>query len=381
MIRRDYYEILEVSRDADPEEIKKAYRRQALQHHPDRNGGAEASSERFKEISEAYEILSDPDQRAIYDRYGHDGLRSRGPAFHDPFELFRELFGGGMGGSIFEDFFGFGQGERASSPRGADIDYAIEIDLEEAAAGTEREIEIDRQEPCARCAGKGEEPGTGKRRCPRCAGTGQVQVTQRTFFGVFTTAAPCAACRGEGAILEKPCRDCQGRGTRENKSSLAVKIPAGVDHGSILRKRGAGQAGPRGAPAGDLNIYIRVRPHAFFHREGNDVLCELPIGFPLAALGGEAVVPTVLGETRTTVNPGTQSGTTVRLKGQGFPRLHGSGRGDQHVRLVVEVPVRLSGEQKEMLRRFQESLSSKNSSRDEDWLKKLKHKIFPEGKY
>ncbi len=380
MADRDYYEILEVSRDADPEDIKKAYRRQALQHHPDRNAGDAASGERFKEISEAYEVLSDPDQREIYDRYGREGLRSRGPAFHDPFELFRELFGGGMGGSLFEDFFGFGAGERPGRRRGADIDYALEITLEEAARGTEREIEFFRREPCPRCGGKGEEPGTGRRRCSRCAGRGQVESAQRTFFGVFTAVSTCSACRGEGTILEKPCRECGGRGLAERPTRLAVKVPAGVDHGALLRKRGAGQFGPRGAPAGDLNIHIRVRPHEFFQRDGHDVLCEIPIAFPVAALGGEIVVPTLLGETRLPVAPGTQPGTTVRIKGQGFPRLHGAGRGDQRVRLVVEVPTGLSSEQKDLLRRFQGSLTPRNRPSDGGAFRFLKNKIFPEGK-
>ncbi|MCX6349408.1 MAG: molecular chaperone DnaJ [Candidatus Aureabacteria bacterium] len=380
MPHKDYYELLEVSREADLEEIKKAYRRQALKHHPDRNQGEEEAAERFKEISEAYEVLSDPDQRGIYDRYGRDGLKNRGFGFHDPFELFRELFGGAFGGSVFEDFFGFGRGERSAPRRGEDIDYALEIDLEEAAAGTAREIEIVRREPCSHCAGAGEEPGTGKKPCSRCGGRGQVNQTQRTFFGVFTTASVCSACQGEGAILESPCRNCGGRGTQDKRNTLSVKVPAGVETGSILRKRGAGQAGPRNSPVGDLNIYIRVRDHDFFHREGTDVFCEVPISLTLAALGGEISVPTLTGATRIKIAPGTQGGAVAKLKGHGIPRLHGSGRGDQHVRLAVEVPVHLSGEQKDLLRRLQQTLSNGNRPLQEGFFGRLKHKIFPEEK-
>ena len=354
MTKRDYYEILEVSRTASLEEIKKAYRRLAVKYHPDKNPDDKTAEESFKEVSEAYEVLWDPNKREVYDRFGHQGLQGRGAGFHDPFDIFREFFGSGFGGSIFGDLFGFGGFTRQAQPRGADVDYELELDLEEAAFGIEKEIEIYRQEACSQCRGEGAEPGTGKKRCAHCGGSGQL----RSSAGFLTISRPCPRCRGAGMVLENPCRKCGGKGTEEKKRKVKVKIPSGVDEGSVLRKRGDGEAGFQKGPAGNLNIYIRIRPHEVFRREGDDVYCEVPISFPLAALGGEITVPTLDGQTTVKIPPGTQSGQFFRLRGEGIPRIQRSGRGDEHVQVTIETPTRLTDEQKELLKKLPVYFSS-----------------------
>lgn len=375
MIERNYYTVLGVSRGAGAEEIKKAYRRLAVKYHPDKNPGDKEAEERFKEISEAYQVLSEPRKREIYDHFGQAGLKGRGFGFHDPFQIFREFFGGSFGGDIFGDLgdlFGFGAPRRGGPAQGADINYELELDLTEAAFGVEKTIEVYRQELCPRCQGEGAEPGSGKKSCTQCGGRGQV----RRSAGFLTITQTCPRCQGEGLVIENPCQQCQGRGAVEKKKRVKIKIPAGVDEGSVLRKRGEGEAGLRRGPAGDLNIYIRVRPHPFFRRSGADIYCEVPISFSLAALGGEVAVPSLNGETVLKIPSGTQSGQLFRLRGKGVPHLHGSGRGDEHIQVIVEVPTKLNREQKNLLKQLADALSDKNRPLRQSFLKKLKDKIF-----
>ena len=367
---RDYYDILEVSRSAGEAEIKKAYRRLAVKYHPDKNQGDRESEESFKEISEAYEVLSDPRKREIYNNYGREGVKGRGFGFHDPSEIFREFFGGG---SIFGDFFGFGSSRRRGPQRGADIDYELEIDLSEAAFGTEKTLEIYRQVPCPSCGGTGAEPGSSRTTCPQCGGTGRIQQAQRTIFGVFSTESVCPTCRGEGTLVKKPCRNCRGRRTVEKKQKVSVKIPPGVDEGAVLRKRGGGEAAPGDGSPGDLNIYISLRPHEIFKRSGDDIFCELPLSFPLAALGGDVTAPTLSGSSKLKIPAGTQTGRVFQLRGEGITHLHGSGRGDEHIRVVVEVPTRLSRQQKELLNQLEQTMIPPNRPLHHGFMDKLKN--------
>lgn len=360
MTERDYYEVLGVGRSAGPAELKKAYRRLAVKFHPDKNPGDSGAEERFKEISTAYEVLSSPRKREIYDRFGHEGLKGRGFSTHNPMDIFQEFFGGGFGGGIFGDIFGFGRRGSRARPRGRDVDYELEITLEEAAFGAEKKIKIFKQVACSSCRGSGAEPGTESKTCSRCGGRGQIRENRRTILGVVTTERTCPECRGEGKIISDPCRDCRGRGTVEKETEVSVKIPPGIDEGAILRHRGGGEAAPRNGPAGDLNVFIRVSPHPLFRRSGVDIYCEVPICFSLAALGGEIEVPTLDGPRKLKIPPGTQSGQRFRLQGAGVHNLHGPGRGDQHVAISVEIPTRLSRKQRNLLSSLEESLTEKN---------------------
>lgn len=376
MSRRDYYIVLGVSRNASPAEIKKTYRRLAVKYHPDKNAGDPEAEEKFKEVSAAYEVLSDPRKREIYDRFGHEGLKGMGFGFHNPLDIFQEFFGGG----IFGDIFGFGGHERSRPVRGANIDYEMDITLEEAAFGVERKIKIYRREQCPRCNGEGAEPGTDRTSCPQCGGSGRLREAKRTIFGVIASENVCHACQGEGSVAGEPCRECQARRTVERQREVTVKIPPGVDNGAVLRQRGGGEAGARNGPPGDLNIYLQVKPHSFFRRSGDDLFCEVPITFPLAALGGEATVPTLNGSTVLKIPPGTQSGQIFRLRGLGVARLHGSGQGDEHVQVTVEIPTRLTGEQKELLRRLDGTLSDKNKPLHQNFAQKLNQFLGRHGK-
>lgn len=348
--KRDYYEVLSVGRGASDEELKKAYRRLAIQYHPDRNPGNKQAEERFKEINEAYQVLSDPERRAQYDRYGHAAFQGAagGPGGFGGFEFtqgFEDVFS-----DIFGDFFGTGRGRsRARTRRGDDLRYDLEIDFEEAARGTERIIKFSRLAVCDACSGTRAQGGAaGARTCPNCRGTGQVR-TQQGFFSISTT---CSQCRGEGSIISDPCLKCQGQGRIRKQESLSVKIPPGVDNGSRLKLRGEGEAGYGGGPAGDLYVVVHVKEHSLFVRQDNDVVIEVPISFPQAALGTEVEIPTLEGKVKLKVPSGTQSGRVFRLKGRGFPDLHGYGRGDQLVRVVVETPRRLGSRQRELLEEF-----------------------------
>src|SRR5713226_5744918 len=347
--KRDYYEILGVNRGAGEEELKKAYRRLAIQHHPDRNPGNKEAEERFKEANEAYQILSDSDRRAQYDRFGHAAFQ--GPPGSGPFggfdfsQGFEEVFS-----DIFGDFFGTGRGRsRSRTRRGDDLRYDLEIEFEEAARGTEKVIRFQRLRQCDACNGSRARAGAGgARQCPNCRGSGQVR-TQQGFFSISTT---CSQCRGEGMIIADPCPKCQGQGRVRKAVSLSVKIPPGVDNGSRLKLRNEGEAGFSGGATGDLYVVVHVKEHGLFVRQDNDVVIEVPVSFPQAALGGEIDVPTLEGKIKLKVPAGTQSGKVFRLKGKGFVDLHGYGRGDQLVRIVVETPRRLTPRQRELLEEF-----------------------------
>ena len=351
MAKRDYYEILGVAREAGEEEIKKSYRKLALKYHPDRNPGDKAAEESFKEVGEAYEILSDPQKRAAYDQYGHAAFdpRSRGfrggGGFHDPFELFREVFGGG---SIFDELFGGGRVDPTAPQRGADLRYDLEIAFEESAHGTEKEITFTKLDACDTCRGSGQEAGSKVKTCPTCGGRGQV-VTSRGFFSIAQT---CSRCGGAGRVVEKPCRDCRGSGRRERRANVKIRIPAGVDTGTRLRVGGAGEGGVRGGPPGDLAVVLHVKSHEIFERQGDDLFCEVPINFAQAALGAEIQVPTLGGKADLKVPAGTQPGTVFSLKGKGVKNVQGYGYGDLHVRVLVEVPTRLNAAQKAKLQEF-----------------------------
>lgn len=353
MAKRDYYEILEVSRQETAEGIKKSYRRLAVKYHPDKNPGDRHAEEKFKELGEAYEVLSDPQKRAAYDQYGPDAFDARaragrGGGFHDPFDIFRDVFGGD-GGSIFEQFFGGGTRSDPSGPqRGNDLRYDLEITFEEAALGCEKEISITKPDRCDKCNGTGSEPGAKIRPCDTCNGRGQVIASR----GIFSIAQTCPKCQGAGRIIEKPCRSCSGSGRKDRTSKITLRIPAGVDAGSRLRSSGNGESGLRGGPAGDLYVVLHVKPHDIFQREEDDLLCEVPISFVQATLGAEIQVPT-LGEKATIKIPaGTQPGTLFRLRGKGIKNLQGYGHGDLHVKINVEVPTRLSSAQKNKLQEF-----------------------------
>lgn len=359
MSKRDYYEVLGVSRDASEEEIKKAYRRLARQYHPDVNKDDPKAEEKFKEISEAYKVLSTPELRAQYDRFGHaafDGTQGAGPGQggFDPFEGFGGF--GGFGGfdDIFDMFFGGGTERRArGGPRkGADLRYDLELSFEQAVFGYEAEIEVPRTEECDRCRGTKAEPGTPIRDCPQCGGSGEVRQARQTPFGQFVNVQPCGRCRGEGKVVETPCRECRGSGTVHRRRTIKVKIPPGVDDGHRLRLAGEGEAGMGGGPPGDLYVFITVQPDDFFERQGNDLHCEVPISFVQAALGDEIEVPTLGGTAKLKVPEGTQSGTRFRLRGHGVPDPRGYGRGDQYVLVRVVTPTRLSPKQRELLKEF-----------------------------
>jgi len=356
MAKEDYYDLLGVNRDASAEEIKKAYRKKAVQYHPDKNPGNKQAEEMFKKVSEAYEVLQDADKRAAYDRYGHaafsQGAGPQGPGgftggFHDPFDLFREVFGGGGSGSIFEEFFG-GGGAGDGARDGADLRYDIEITLEDAARGVEKEISFRKLAACGRCRGSGAEPGSKRVACPTCRGAGQVTTSR----GFFTVRQICPTCHGTGSRMEKPCHDCRGEGRVNQTAKLNVRVPPGVDTGSKLRSAGNGEAGVHGGQPGDLYIVIHVRDHEIFERQGDDLFCEIPVKFTLAALGGTIEVPTLSGKASLKIPGGTQSGTTFRLKERGLPGLRSGHPGDQLVRVQVEVPTHLTPEQRRKLEDF-----------------------------
>jgi molecular chaperone DnaJ len=381
MAKRDYYEVLGVPREASADDVKKAYRKLAVQFHPDRNKEPDAA-DKFKEISEAYDVLKDADKRAAYDRYGHaafQGAGARGPAgggfggggnFHDPFDLFREVFGGG----IFEEFFGGGGGGSVSH-RGADLRYDLEITLPEAANGCEKEIKFRASVSCKHCNGSGAEPGSGTVRCPTCGGRGKV-IMQRGFFQVQQT---CPTCGGTGRQIEHPCAECHGEGRVSELKTIRIKIPAGVDTGMKLRSSGNGEAGLQGAPSGDLYVFINVVEHEIFERHGDDIACDVPIKFTLAALGGSIEVPTLGDKEATTtklkIPAGTQDGTVFRIRGRGMPNLHGGTRGDQLVRIHIEIPKKLTGEQREKLEAFAIACGDAENPIEESWWKKAK-KLF-----
>ena len=354
MTKRDYYQVLGIDRTADPSAVKKAYRQKAVEYHPDRNPGDRSAEDRFKEAAEAYEVLSNAESRAVYDQFGHDGLR-RGGGGASPFQGFtnvEDIFS--HFGDIFSDMFGFGgfggrrgRGGRSGPARGADLRHDIELDFLEAATGLKREIKLEELVPCDRCHGSRSEPGTSPSSCPRCDGRGQVVHTQ----GMFMLSTTCPQCRGEGQIISRPCRDCGGQGRQRQERKVAIDVPAGVDDGVTMRLRGKGAPGERGGPAGDLHVVIHVREHPELVRKGYDVHAELSISFIHAALGHKTSVHTVFGDHDIEIPRGSQPGHTIVLKGKGIPRLpqDGEGAGNHIVHLTVTIPEEISASQEKLL--------------------------------
>ena len=367
--KRDYYEVLGIGRTATADEIKKAYRTLAMKFHPDQNQGDKAAEQKFKEVSEAYEILSDSSRRQQYDSYGHEGLKSAfGPGGFDFNRDFthsadiQDILGSifGEGGGFFDDFFGSGRRRSSSGPqRGADLRFDLEIDLEEAAFGSEREVALPLSTDCEKCKGSGVEPGSRRENCKHCGGKGSV-LSGGGFFQVRQT---CPICGGAGSVVTRPCRACDGRGRVKEKKKMTLRIPRGVETGSRLRLSGKGEGGARGGPAGDLYVILHVRDHEMFLRKGDDLICDVPVPFETAALGGEIQVPTVDGLARLKLAPGTETGKVFRLRGKGIPNVDGYGRGDLHVRILAEVPVKLSSKQKKVLKELTEMTRETNYPR------------------
>ena len=363
--KRDYYEVLGVEKGASEDEIKKAYRKLAKANHPDLHPGDKECEERFKEINEAYEVLSDPDKRAKYDQFGHAAFdpSAGGPGgagfggFGGFGDIFGDIFGGGFG-DIFGGGFGGGQTQRSGPRRGENLRVRLNITFEEAAFGCEKEINVGRVEQCPDCKGTGCAPGTTPEVCPDCKGTGCVRTTQRTPFGMVQTSGACKKCGGRGKIIHQPCPRCGGRGAVRKNQTIKVKIPAGIDDGQTLNLHGKGNAGLDGGPAGDLLITVFVKPHPFFERDGNSVLMEMPVTFAQAALGAEIEVPTIDGRVKLTIPEGTQPGSVFRLRGKGIPYLQSKGgRGDQFVTITITVPKNMTAEQKERLHAYAESMN------------------------
>lgn len=379
--KRDYYEVLGVSRDVTPDDLKKAYRKLAVKYHPDKNPGDKSAEDKFKEVGEAYDVLGDDQKRAAYDRYGHAAFAGGmggpggggGGGFHDPFDVFREVFGGG-GGGIFEQFFGGGGGgggrRRADGPqRGNDLRYGMEISLEDAAKGVEREIEYERSAGCKTCSGSGSASGGGgKKTCRTCGGVGQV-ISSRGFFQIQQT---CPDCSGSGETISDPCRVCHGTGRTKERTKVRVKVPAGIEDGSRLRSTGNGDLGAKNGPPGDLYIVIQVKSHEIFEREGNDLHCDMPLSFAVAALGGEITVPTMEGKASVKVSAGTQNGTTFRLRSKGMKILGEERHGDLYVHVQIAVPTKLSAEQRAKLEEFAQSLGEQTSPLEESFFEKAK---------
>ncbi len=375
--KRDYYEVLSVTREATQVEIKKSYRKLAVTHHPDKNPGDASAEEKFKEIGEAYDVLSDEQKRAAYDRYGHgafsQGGAGGGGGFHDPFDIFREVFsGGGGGGSIFDEIFGGGGGRQQRDPsgkqRGSDLRYDLPITLEEAAFGTSKVIEIEKYDSCGGCSGSGSTSG-GFKHCSTCGGKGQV-VSSRGFFHVQQT---CPTCRGTGQVLTDPCRECSGDGRTVQKARIKFNVPPGIGHGQRLRSPGNGEAGLRGGPHGDLHVVIHVREHEIFERDGDDLHVALPVSLEKAIIGGEMEVPTLEGKRMIKIPAGTQSGNTIRVAHGGIKGHGRDEKGALFLHVNVEIPIKLNGKQKEKLIAFAESLNEGNSPIRKSFLDRAKN--------
>ena len=362
----DYYELLGVGRDASADEVKKAYRRLAMKFHPDRNPDDKEAEAKFKDVSEAYEVLSDTGKRQQYDRFGHDGLKSAfGPGgfnfsrdfthMSDLQDVLGSIFG--EGGGIFDSLFGGGRRRSTTGPqRGSDLRFDLEIDFEEAAFGSEREITLPLSKECGKCDGSGLAPGTHRETCRQCGGRGAV-ISGGGFFQVRET---CPICGGSGRVVTNPCPTCDGSGRVKARRKLTLRIPKGVETGSRLRMAGKGEGGLRGGPAGDLYVVLRVREHAIFHRRGEDLICEVPISYETATLGGDVQVPTMDGYAKLKLSAGTESGKVFRLRGKGMPSVNGYGHGDLHVRVIVEVPVKLNGRQKKLVKDLREMTAESN---------------------
>ncbi|ROQ21134.1 molecular chaperone DnaJ [Marinimicrobium koreense] len=369
MAKRDYYEVLGVSRDVSAADLKKAYRRVAMKHHPDRNPGDEEAENKFKEASEAYEVLSDAQKRSAYDQFGHAGVDQSagmgGGAGAGGFGSFSDIFG-----DVFGDIFGGGGRGRGGPSRGADLRYNLELSLEDAVRGTNVQIKVPTLVACDTCDGSGAKKGTSPKTCTTCGGIGQVRMQQ----GFFSVQQACPTCRGKGSIITDPCGSCHGQGRVEQTKKLSVKVPAGVDTGDRIRLSGEGEAGAEGGPAGDLYVEVHVKPHEIFQRDGADLYCEVPVDFVDAALGGELEVPTLDGRVKLKVPAETQTGKLFRLRSKGVTPVRGGARGDLMCRVVVETPVDLTGKQKELLKEFQATMKGgKNSPRQSSWFDGMKN--------
>lgn len=369
MAKKDFYEILGLQKGASDEEIKKAFRKLAIKYHPDKNQGDKEAEEKFKEINEAYQVLSDPQKKAQYDQFGTTDFNGGG---FDPSGFDFSGFGGF--GDIFDSFFGGfgGGGRRRNGPqKGEDVEYAINLTFEEAMTGIEKEINITKSETCETCKGSGSKPGSHSKTCTKCGGTGQVKVQRNTPLGSFVSVNTCDECNGKGTVVTDPCPECKGRGILRKSKKIKVNIPAGVDTGNVIPIRGQGEAGVNGGPPGDLYVAIRVMPHPFFKRKGDDIYVDTHISFAKASLGIELKVRTIDGEVKYTVPAGTQPGTVFRLKGKGAPHVNGRGRGDQYVNVVVDIPKSLNQKQKEALVAYMEASGEIKSSEKEGFLKKF----------
>jgi molecular chaperone DnaJ len=374
---RDYYEVLGVARAADDAEIKKAFRRLARELHPDVNSHDPEAEDKFKEAAEAYEVLSDADRRATYDRYGHEGLRSGGYApnfetFGSVADIFEAFFGASGGGSPFGDIFGAGSGRGGGALQGGDVAVATEITLSQARAGTPVEVAYEVIARCEHCNGNGAEPGTPIETCARCGGAGQLRAVSRTPFGQVVRAAPCDVCHGDGKVPKEPCRTCDGRGRRVERAKVSVDVPAGISDGQQIRVAGRGHAGERGGQAGDLYVQIRVREDARFIRDGDDLVTAVDVAAPLAALGTTVTVPTVDDEVEVEIPAGTQPHETVIVRGEGMPALRGRRTGDLRVVINVVIPRRLNHAQRELLEQLSESLTDENLHTHEGVFHKLR---------
>ena len=372
--KRDYYEVLGIQKGASEDEIKKAYKKLARKYHPDMNPGDKEAEEKFKEVNEANEVLSDPEKKARYDQFGFAGVDPNygagagggayggGFDFGDLGDIFGSFFGGGFGG---------GQRRNPNAPqRSESIRASVSVSFTEAAFGCEKSVTLERSEQCPTCKGNGCAPGTTPEICPDCHGTGTVQTRRQTPMGVFASNGPCRKCGGTGRLIHQPCPDCRGTGAVRKRKTIKVNIPAGIDHGQTISLRGQGNAGRNGGPAGDLLITVMVQPHELFRRDGVDVFCEAPITFTQAVLGAELEIPTIDGKVKYSIPEGTQTGTVFRLKGKGIPVLNGRGRGDQYVTVTIETPRNLNKEQKEALRKFSETLGESNYEKRKSFFKK-----------
>ncbi|TLY33178.1 MAG: molecular chaperone DnaJ [Ignavibacteria bacterium] len=389
MVKRDYYEILGVSRTANPDEIKKAYRKAAMKYHPDRNPNNKEAEEKFKEAAEAYEVLGDQTKRQRYDQYGHEGLRA-GTDFrgfsnvNDIFSSFNDIFGSSFGGSIFEDVFtGGGRSRTRGKPQtgapGSDLKIRLRLTLEEIATGVEKKLRVKRWKTCETCGGSGAKPGSSKVTCKVCNGTGEVRHVSKSVFGQFVNVSTCPNCNGEGRVVKEPCETCGGDGRVQGETTIKVNVPAGVAEGNYIPLRGQGNAGLRGGPPGDLLVIIEEEPHPLFTRNGQDILLDLLISFPEAGLGTEIEIPTLTGRARLKIDAGTQSGKILRMRDRGIPELSGGRRGDQLVRVNVWVPTRLSARDKELLKELEKSENIKpkegdrSANSDRSFFEKMKN--------
>lgn len=373
MAKKDYYEILGVGRDASADEIKKAFRRLARKYHPDVNPDDPRAEDKFKEINEAFEVLKDPEKRSAYDQFGEAGLEGMGfdPRQAQSFSSFEDLFSDFGFGDIFS-IFGGGRRGRSGPEPGADLRYDLEISLDEAFAGVSKKINVPRFEKCHVCNGTGAEPGSSAEKCPKCGGTGEVRTVRRMGFMQSVSIGQCGMCHGTGRVIKKPCRSCGGTGREKVTRTVEVKVPAGVDDGQYLRLAGQGEASENGGQTGDLYVVISIREHPVFERHENDLFCKTVISIPTAVLGGSVEVPTITGKAKMQIPPGTQSHTVFRLKGQGMPKLHGRGRGDQFVKVVVKTPEKMTKEQKELMERLKKTMGDEIPETKKGFFERLK---------